>query len=149
MKKRQFVVIVITMLLLGYQSAFSQILNIQKLIGKSPEDLINSIGEPVTYDDSNPSEIILTYNLLSLQFLADQKGIFRAELTKNYTSRMEAVDEMNELISNLISEGCLKDSISEYCFNLYGSTVKTKIILPEFDDSPKIELKVIAIRRTE
>ncbi|GEM_PF-3755059 len=148
MKKINFMLMVISLLFLGHQTTFSQIMNIQKFIGKSPRELINAIGKPVKFDDSDPSKIFIYYNLLSLQCIADQNGIYKAELTKYYTSELEAIEEINELISNLISEGCVEDSISKHHFILYGKGVKTDIVLTEFDDSPKIELKVEAIKQS-
>jgi hypothetical protein len=149
MKKINLIAQVLVILFLGYHTTFSQVMNIQKFIGKSPQDLIDAIGQPVTFDKNNPSKIIIAYNLLSLKCLADQNGIYEAQLTKNYTSELEAVDEINELISNLINEGCIKDSLSEHHYNLYKPGIKTEIILTESDDSPKMELRVKAIKQTK
>lgn len=148
MKKINFMLMFISLLFLVPQTTFSQIMNIQKFIGKSPKDLINTIGKPVKYDDSDPSKIFIYYNLLSLQCLADQNGIYKADLTKYYTSELEAIEEINELISSLISEGYVEDSISEHHFALYRKGVKIDILLTVFYDSPKMELKVEAIKQS-
>ncbi len=149
MKKIQLIIIVITILLLGYRITYSQIINTQKFIGKSPADLIAKIGKPVVFDDRNPSRIYMRYNLIPLVCLADQKGIYEAEITKNYTSKLEAVEEINEMITTMESEGCVQDSISECHYALYSPGAKTEIELIELSDSPNMVLKVKSVRQID
>ncbi len=147
MKKFQVIIIVIMILLVGIKTTYSQLMNIQKFIGKSPKDLIAAIGKPVIFDDTNPSKIFMNYNLLSLVCQADQKGIYEAEITKNYTSKLEAAEEINEMISVLESEGSIQDSISENHYDLYSPGVKTEIQLIELPDNPNMVLKIKSIRQ--
>jgi len=147
MKKIQFVLSLLVFFIICHITSFAQIMNIQKFIGKSQNDLINQIGKPVSIDDSNQYMITMSYNLLSLVCVADQNGIYKAEIKKVYTSENEALDEINQLIYNSVADGCVKDSISEYKYTLYKPGVKTEIDLTQIKDSPNLKLIIKATKQ--
>jgi hypothetical protein len=132
-----------------YGNTFAQLIKIQNFIGRSQIDLINELGKPVHFDDSNPSMICMSYNLLSLKFLADQNGIYSAELTKNYTSEKEALDDIKDLISYSTPDGFLSDSISANKYILKKTGIQTAITLNQQNDSMYYELKIRAVRKTD
>ena len=76
MKKIQISLTIIILSFLFYGNTFAQLINIHRFIGRSQVDLINELGQPVHFNDSNPSMMIMSYNLFSLSCIADQNGIY-------------------------------------------------------------------------
>lgn len=137
------------MLFLCYGNVFAQLLKIQNFIGRSQIDLINELGKPVRFDDSNPSMICMSYNLFSLKCLADKDGIYYAELSKNYTSEKEANDDIKDFISYSIPDGFGIDSSSTDKYILNKKSVQAEITLKELINTPYFELKIKASRKKE
>ncbi|HCY77533.1 MAG TPA: hypothetical protein DHV28_16580 [Ignavibacteriales bacterium] len=149
MKKIKLVLSVIVLCFLFQDTNYAQLINIQRFIGRSQIDLINELGTPVHFDDSNPLMMHMTYNFLSIECIADQNGIYQVQLTRKYTSEKEAYDDIKDFIACSIREGFISDSISAKKFILKNKGIKTEISLDQLIDSPYIELKIEALRKTD
>ncbi|MCK7525613.1 MAG: hypothetical protein MZV64_52420 [Ignavibacteriales bacterium] len=91
----------------------------------------------------------MSYNLLSLKCIADQNGIYKVELTRNYTSEKEAYDDISDFISCSARDGFISDSLSAQEYILNKSDIRTEITLEQINDSPYLELKINASRKSE
>ena len=149
MKKIQLGIMGIMISFVFFGTTYAQLLNIQRFIGRSQTELINELGTPVHFDDSNPSMMYMSYNLLSLKCIADQNGIYKVELTRNYTSEKEAYDDINDFISCSVRDGFISDSLSARKYILNKSDIHTEITLEQINDSPYLELKINASRKSE
>lgn len=149
MKKIQLGVMIIMMSFVFCVTNYAQLINIQRFIGRSQIELINELGTPVHFDDSNPSMMYMSYNLLSLKCTADQNGIYKVELTRDYTSEKEAYDDICDFIACSARDGFISDSISAKKYVLSNNRIFTEIILKQINDSPYLELKINASRKSE
>jgi hypothetical protein len=149
MKRIQVSFIIIILSFLFYSNTFAQLINIQRFIGRSQIDLINELGQPVHFDNSKPSMMLMSYNLFSLSFIADQNGIYKVELTRSYTSEKEAYDDINDFITCSTRDGFVSDSVAANKFILNNNAIKTEIILEQIKDSPYLELKINAVRKID
>lgn len=149
MKKIQISLTIIILSFLFYGNTFAQLINIHRFIGRSQVDLINELGQPVHFNDSNPSMMIMSYNLFSLSCIADQNGIYKVELTRNYTSEKAAYDDINDFITCSIRDGFVSDSVSANKYILSSKDIQTEISLAQLKESPYLELKINALRKTE
>ena len=149
MKKIQLSLLIIMMLFVFYCTTYAQLINIQRFIGRSQIELINELGSPVHFDDSNPSMMYMAYNFLSIACIADQIGIYKVELTRNYTSEKEAFDDINDFISCSIKDGLITDSVSAKKYIISNSSIHTEITLEQINDSPYLELKINASKKSE
>ena len=147
MKKFQLTLKVFAVFFLLHSNVFPQLLKIQNFIGRSQLDLINELGEPVSFDDSNPSMICMSYNFMSIKCLADKDGIYYAELTRNYTSEREAFDDIKDYISYSIPDGYTVDSISTDNYILKKGKTQADIEVTELKDTPYFKLKIKAVRK--
>jgi hypothetical protein len=147
MKRIQASFIIIILSFLFYSTTFAQLINIQRFIGRSQLDLINELGQPVHFDNSNPSMMLMSYNLFSLSCIADQNGIYKVELTRSYTSQKAAYDDISDFINCSIRDGFVSDTVAANKFILNNKAIKTEITLNQLKDSPYLELKIDTLRK--
>lgn len=143
MKKIQLISSIILICIVFYGNTYAQLINIQRFIGKSQIDLINELGAPVHFDNSNPSMMYMNYNFLSIQCIADHNSIYKVQLSRNYTSEKEAYDDIRDFILCSTREGFLSDSISSRYYTLESKDINTEITIEPQKDSPNLLLKIV------
>ena len=126
-----------------------QDISVQELIGKSQTDVINKYGKPVHIDNSSPSMICLFYKTPNMVFVADELGVYQAEITKVYPTQKEAREELDRMIKNSLTSGYTCDTLSISNIQIKKIGILTDINLEQEKNQVGYALKVKSIRHEE
>ena len=137
------------MLLLLLCNAFiikAQDLNVHFLIGKKQSEVIKKYGNPAHKDDSNPDMICMFYKskLHTMIFVSDKNGVYQSEASKTYSTKNDAVKDLDACIAGSLSNGFGVDSVTTSDFRLRKKGVKAEVQMIENKLSEKFEIRVKA-----
>jgi len=127
----------------------AQDIAVYNLIGKQQNDVITRYGNPVHKDDSSPSMVCFFYKINSMIFVADESGVFQAEVSKEYEAEKEAQLELSNLVKKAVSEGFESDTLSVNDISIHKAGVKADIHLLNLKEKAKYQVKIKAVRHDE
>ena len=144
--------IILTLLLIFFISTllFSQDIKVHNMISKKQSEVINIYGQPAHKDNSNPAMMCMFYKRdgNSYIFVSNKEGVYQAEATEIYDSEKSARKDVDDFISESLSDGYSVDTISVSDFHLDKPGVKADLQMSENKISKKYEIRVKA-NRTE
>jgi len=150
MKLSRIFCLLIFLLLCNAYLTKAQDLNVHYMIGKKQSAVIKKYGDPAHRDDSNPEMLCMFYKnkLNTMIFVANKKEVYQSEALKTYSTKNDAVKELDACIAGSLSNGFAIDSVTTSDFRLQKQGVKADLQMIENKLSQKFEIKVKA-RKTE
>jgi hypothetical protein len=149
MKIIKIIIEIIVIFLLLTIALAAQGLNVHMMIGKSQGDLIRLYGKPIHQDNSDPSMVCMFYEGDNFRyiFVSDANGVYQSEGYNSYNTENSARSELDDFISNSISNGFKVDTVSSTAFQLQKPGVSADLQLIKNEISKKFEVNVKAAKR--
>ena len=120
-----------------------------KFIGKPRAEVIQKYGKPIHMDNTDPSMVCMFYKKDKDQmvFVSDQNSVFQVEITKSFSSKASAMNELEKLLAEASKESYKTDTLSVSEFELNKDNTIFTAVLMHNDNLSKYEVRVKASRR--
>lgn len=120
-----------------------------KFIGKPRTDVVQKYGKPVHMDNTDPSMVCMFYksNQDQMVFVSDQNSVYQVEVTKSFSSKASAINQLEELLAEAVKENYKTDTLSVSEFKLDNNDAGFTAILMHNDNLSKYEVRVKASRK--
>jgi len=118
-------------------------------IDKPRAEVIQKYGKPIHMDKSDPSMVCMFYKKGSDQmvFVSDQNSVFQVDITKTFSSKASAMNQIEELLAKAANESYTTDTLSVSEFELKKSGISFTAMLMHNDNLSKYEVRVKATRQ--
>ena len=129
-------------------SLSAQDINVQNMIGKNKDDVINKYGKPVYMDDSNSEMLCMFFktNDTDITFVSDTQGIFQAEVRAAYSSEKSAQSVLDRYLKKASADKYSIDTVETNAFTLKGAVAKVEVQLLRNPITKKYNLNIKAKR---
>jgi len=129
-------------------SLSAQDINVQNMIGKSKDDVINKYGKPVYMDDSNSEMLCMFFktNGTDITFVSDTQGIFQAEVRAAYSSEKTAQSVLDGYLKKAAADKYSIDTVETNAFTLNREGAKVEVQLLRNPITKKYNLNIKAKR---
>ena len=126
----------------------AQDINVQNMIGKNKDDVINKYGKPVYMDDSNSEMLCMFFktNDTDITFVSDTQGIFQAEVRAAYSTEKKAQSVLDGFLKKAAGEKYSIDTVDTNAFSLKGEGAKVEVQLMRNPITKKYNLNIKAKR---
>lgn len=148
MKSVKLCLIDILLALFFTGALFPQDIFVHYCIGKNRTAVEKNYGKPLHIDTSNPKMICMFYQdkISRFIFVADEKGVYQAEVYKSYSSKKLADKDISKIISESSGKGFISDTVSVNDYQLQKPGVRAEIQISENKITSKYDLKIKAFR---